>query len=135
MKKECLSLSLLFVLLNGLLSAQENKAQSFSLQECIDYALKNNEGVKAIELQKDYYKQIKHTSTELPKTTAMFTQGQFNSIYKYDNNITIAQSTPFPGLFGAQNKLANAQLKNSEYALKSEKANLIYNIKTTYYSL
>jgi cobalt-zinc-cadmium resistance protein CzcA len=122
---------LLFVILFGSASAQKK----YSLQECIDLALKNNESIKTGFYSIAFEKQLKKTSTEIPKTTVLYTQGQFNSIYKYDNNITISQTLPNPIVFVSHSKLAKAQIKSSEYKLEAAKADLIYQVKTTYYSL
>jgi cobalt-zinc-cadmium resistance protein CzcA len=115
----------------GHLNAQKN----YSLQECIDYALKNNENIKTANYHLQHDKQFKKTATEIPKTTVMYTQGQFNSIYKYDNNITISQTLPNPMVFTSHNALAKAQIKSCEYKLEATKAELIYQVKTTYYAL
>jgi len=115
--------------------AQNKQARNYSLQECIDYALKNNENIKTANLNIDYQRQFKKAATEIPKTTLVYTQGQFNSIYKYDNNITIAQAIPNPMVFTTHNSLAKSQIKSSEHKFDATKAELIYQIKVSYYSL
>ncbi len=115
--------------------AQTPKPKIFNLQECIDHALKNNENIKTANYNIDYQRQFKKAGTEIPKTSVVFTQGQFNSIYKYDNNITFSQAIPNPKVFTSHNALAKAQIKSSEYNFEATKAELIYQIKVSYYSL
>ncbi len=115
--------------------AQISDVKNYSLKECIDFALKNNENIKTANLNIDYMRQFKKASTEIPKTSIVYTQGQFNSIYKYDNNITITQAMPNPLVFTSHNSLAKAQIKGSEYKFDATKVDLIYQVKVSYYSL
>ena len=105
------------------------------MKECIDYALKNNENIKVLDLTIKYHEYMKSSSYEVPKTTVNYTQGQFNSIYKYDNNITVAQMIPFPTVFRNNREMHKAGIKSAEYNVAAAKADLVYQIKTTYYSL
>ncbi len=116
------------------LSAQNN-VRKLSLPECIGSALANNEHIKTAGYDLAYQKQFKKASTEVPKTGVVFTQGQFNSKYKYDNSVAVTQQIPFPAVFSAHNSLAKAYIKGSEYKLAATKAELIYQVSTTYYSL
>jgi cobalt-zinc-cadmium resistance protein CzcA len=114
---------------------QNTVVRKLSLQECVDFAVKNNENIKTAHLDVDYQKQFKKAGTEIPKTNIMFAQGQFNSVYKYDNSVTVMQQIPFPTVFTAHNALAKAYIKGSEYKLAATQADLIYQVKSTYYSL
>jgi heavy metal efflux system protein len=107
----------------------------YTLQECIDAALKSNQNLKRADIGIDYSRQLKKISTDIPKTTFMYTQGQFNSIYQYDNNITVSQVIPFPTVFISHNALSGALIKSSKYNYDMTKAELVYHIKTHYYSL
>jgi len=105
------------------------------MADCIDFALSNNEHLKTAQYDIDYQKQFKKASTEIPKTSVVYTQGQFNSAYKYDNSITLSQQIPFPAVFAAHNALGRSYIKGSEYKLAATRADLIYQVKKTYYSL
>jgi len=125
-----------FLVAAGILSntvLAQNK--TLSLQECIDHALKHNENLRTANLNIAYQREYKKASTEMPKTTAVYTQGQFNSIYKYDNNITLSQTIPNPFVFTSHNALGKAQIKSGEYRLEATKAELIFQVKSSYYSL
>ncbi|MGZ3863947.1 MAG: TolC family protein [Bacteroidia bacterium] len=125
------------LLLSAFLPARGQGLQhkTLSLQECIDFALIHNENIKTANLEIDYQKQFKKGATEIPKTNVLFAQGQFNSLYKYDNSVTVMQQIPFPAVFSAHNALAKSYIKGSELKLAATRADLIYQIKNTYYSL
>jgi cobalt-zinc-cadmium resistance protein CzcA len=124
----------LLLIFSSVFKAQE-KSKHYDLAQCINIAMKNNEGIKTASLNIDYQRQFRKAATEIPKTSVVYTQGQFNSIYKYDNNITISQAIPFPLVFSTHNALAKAHIRSSEYNYESASAELIYKIKSAYYSL
>ncbi len=128
-------LSTAFVCVLSILNAQGPSTKNYTLKECIEFALKNNENIITANYNIDYQRQFKKAATDVPKTNVIYTQGQFNSIYKYDNNITISQTIPNPWVFTSHNALAKSHIKCSEYKLEATKAELIYQIKTCYYSL
>src|SRR5262245_15717773 len=113
----------LILIFSSAFRAQE-KSKRYSLTQCIDIAMRNNEGIKTASLNIAYQKQFRKAATEIPKTSVVYTQGQFNSIYKYDNNITISQSIPFPLVFSTHNALAKAHIQSSEYNYESAHAEL-----------
>src|ERR1700757_3660237 len=115
--------------------AQNKEHKILSLQQCVDFALLNNENIKTGKLEIDYQKQFKKGATEIPKTNVLFAQGQFNSMYKYDNSVTVMQQIPFPAVFSAHNSLAKSYIKGSEFKLAATRADLIYQVKSAYYSL
>lgn len=123
----------------GLLKAQNVHKQAehtiMNLQQCIDFAIKHNENLKTADLEIQYQRQFKKAATEVPKTNVSYMQGQFNSIYKYDNSVTITQQIPFPAVFTAHNALAKSYIKGSEFKFAATKADLIYQVKSTYYAL
>src|SRR5207253_8911104 len=107
------------------LTAQNIQHKTLSLPECIDFALLHNKNIKTANLEIDYQKQFKKGATEIPKTNVLFAQGQFNSLYKYDNSVTVMQQIPFPAVFSAHNALARSYIKGSEFKLAATKADLI----------
>jgi cobalt-zinc-cadmium resistance protein CzcA len=125
----------LFFLLLGVSSiqAQEQK-QVVDLQQAIEIALKNNEGIKAVTYEVESKKQLKKTSLDLPKTDITFMRGQYNSYYKNDNNITVMQSIPFTSL-GSNGVLNRSLVESSELKKASTENELIYQVKQTYYQL
>ena len=114
------------------LSTYAQSTQVLSMQEAVQKALVNNAGVAANETNITYQKTLKRTATELPKTDFTYMQGQYNSFYKNDNNLTVTQIIPFPTLFIAQNKLGHNQIKAGEHQLQHVKNNLAFEVRQTY---
>jgi cobalt-zinc-cadmium resistance protein CzcA len=128
-KKLAVFIPLLFVF--GL-STYAQSTQVLSMQEAVQKALSNNAGVAANETNITYQKAIKRTATELPKTDFTYMQGQYNSFYKNDNNLTVTQIIPFPTVFTALNKLGKNQIKAGEHQLQHVKNNLAFEVRQTY---
>jgi cobalt-zinc-cadmium resistance protein CzcA len=106
-----------------------------TLDQCINLAFNNNEQLKIANIESKYYKESKKASYEIPKTSFIYTQGQFNSIYNLDNNITVSQTIPFPTLLMAQSKLAKSYIAGAEIKISSVKADIGLQIKDLYYNL
>gem|GEM_PF-5310335 len=53
-------------------TAQNVNHKVMTLEECINYGLKNNENIKTGKLEIDYQKQFKKGSTEIPKANIMY---------------------------------------------------------------
>jgi len=119
----CLSLSTL--------SAQENV---FSLSQAVDYALKNNAGIKAASYHVEAQRQLKKTSFDLPKTDVSLLYGQYNGYPRNDNNITITQSIPFFAL-GSQSRLNQSLIASSELGKAVSENELVFQVKQTYFFL
>lgn len=128
-------LIIIFGLATNVLSSQTVPHKTLTLEQCIEFALNQSELIKTAQFELGYQKQLKKTATEIPKLSAVYTSGQFNSAYKNDNCITLTQTIPFPLVFAAQSSLANSHIKSSEHKLAETKADLIYQVKCAYYSL
>jgi cobalt-zinc-cadmium resistance protein CzcA len=115
--------------------AQPTNSLGLSLEECLQMAYSRNELLKVANLEYTYYGQHKKSLYEIPKTSLIYTQGQFNSIYPYDNIISLTQVVPFPTYFKAQAELGNAQIKGAEIRKEVVKAELAFRVKEVYYTL
>ena len=129
------------VLLMGLFfMPSETMAQSsvnskiVTVQQAVEIALANNQTVKSSQLQISKQQAIKGTAFDLGKTNLNLQYGQFNSI-KRDNNISVQQNIPFPGLIKNQHNLYNAQVRSSELNLLVTQQELIRQVKSTYAQL
>lgn len=132
-KKPMVTLLLLPLLaIGGSLQAQD---KPLSLQECINTALQQNKLIQAAQKEVDAGKQLRATATDIGKTNFLLQYGQYNSYVKNDNNIRVTQNIPFPTLFGAQAKLADADVKGSELQMAITRNELIYQVKAAYYQL
>lgn len=110
------------------------QAQVLSVEEAIDFALKNNPHVRAASSTVDAQRQLKRTSFDLPKTDVTFMRGQYNSYSKDDNNISIVQSIPFAAL-GSQGALNRANHRAAELNQLLTSNELVYQVKQLYYEL
>ena len=132
-KTALIILPIFFMLVSPILSmAQTTKV--LTLEEAMSMSIQNNNGVKAAQYKVEYNKSLKGTSTEIGKTSAMLMYGQYNSYYK-DNNITVTQSIPFPTTMQRQFQYYNATIKSAEYSKQVMENELLFNVKTAYYSL
>eukprot|EP01132_Coremiostelium_polycephalum_P021909 gene21909-26004_t len=108
--------------------------KSLSLQQAVDMALANNQMVKTSQLQIDQQNALKGSAMDLGKTSFSIQYGQMNSI-KRDNNISVQQSIPYPGLMVKQKQLYQAQVRGSELNLSVSQNELIYQVRSTYAQL
>lgn len=122
---------LYFMLLPGSLFSQ----QQLSLEEAIAAGLKNSPLVQSAQLDVERQQALKRAAAEVPKTDVAFMYGQYNSYVKNDNNITIAQSIPFPTFYTSQHALGKAQIKSSELQKTVTVNEVILQIKQTFYEL
>src|SRR5690606_31569641 len=76
-----------------------------------------------------------HALNDIGKTNVDLMIGQYNSYVREDNNISIAQTLPFPSVFISQRKLGNALVKSSELQKDVTANELIYEVKQVYYHL
>ena len=126
-------LPLLFI--PGLFNFSEAQSlKPISLEEAINTAVQNNNGVRAAQYHVEYNRNLRGTSTEIGKTSATLMYGQYNSYYK-DNSITLSQSIPFPTTMLRQSQLYAASQKSAEYNKEITENELRFNVKGAYYSL
>lgn len=122
----------LLVISNQGMAQQNNR---LSLNDAVKIALENNQTLLSAAQEKDVAVYQKRASTELPKTDVGLMFGQYNGFYKSDNNITIQQGIPFPGVMVAKSSLGNARVESASLKLSLTRTELIHQVKTTYYTL
>ena len=105
-----------------------------SVDEAINIALKNNQIIKASDLEIDANKALKKTAGELPKLGFNAQLGQYNST-KFDQSFEVAQTIPFPTLFGAKKQLINAEIKAKELQKNLTVIELKTQVRTYYYQI
>jgi cobalt-zinc-cadmium resistance protein CzcA len=109
------------------------QGETFTIDEAVNAALKNNAGVRAAGFDVESQRQLKKTSFDLPKTDVMMMYGQYNS-YHTDNNFTVLQSIPFTAL-GSQGALNRSNLRAAELQKASTENELAFQVKQIYYQL
>jgi heavy metal efflux system protein len=116
-----------------LLSARLFAQQTYTIDQALTEALKNNESIKASRWNERSQQQLKKTSFELPKTNFSLMYGQYNG-FPNDNNFTITQNIPFTAL-GSQRALNNSLSAAAELKRASDENELIYQVKQVYHQL
>ena len=111
-----------------------SQPKSISMEEAIHVAIQNNTGLRSVALDVEFQRQLKRTSTEIPKTNAVFMYGQYNS-FNQDNNITVTQSIPFPTVFTSQSRLFEKRIQSSEFKRASTENELVFQVKQVYLTL
>src|SRR6266850_4187436 len=102
----------------GFVSTSAFAQQPIGLEQAVQTALQKNQLIKSAEYQVEYSRQVKKTATDIGKLSAMWTHGQYNSLYQ-DNNLTFVQTLPFPTLLGNQIQLGKEQVIGAQKALRS----------------
>ncbi|MDP2338874.1 MAG: CusA/CzcA family heavy metal efflux RND transporter [Bacteroidota bacterium] len=136
-RKSVKTLSLLMLLFIGSSIFNTTKAQqkkNINLHEAIQMALDSNLAVRSSAYSVDVQKALKGASWDIPKTAIEGQNGQFNS-YSKDNSFTLSQSFAFPTVYMNQNKLADANVKSSEWQLKASQLEIATQVKQVYWQL
>ncbi|HTN20727.1 MAG TPA: CusA/CzcA family heavy metal efflux RND transporter [Pelobium sp.] len=115
--------------------AQDAKiAQPLSMEHAILIAIQNNQTVKSSQLLIQQQQALKGTSMDFGKTDLNLEYGQINGLNK-DNNISVQQNIPYPGLFKNQRNLNQAKIKSAEINLTVTQNELMYQVRSTYTQL
>jgi heavy metal efflux system protein len=113
---------------------QAQKSKTINLHEAIQMALDSNLNVRSSAYSVEVQKALKGASWDLGKTSIDMQYGQFNS-YTKDNSFTLSQSFAFPSVYINQNKLANANVKSSEWQMKTSQLETATQVKQVYWQL
>jgi len=136
-RKSMKMLTILFFLIIGssyinTTSAQQGK--KIDLKQAIQLALDSNLSIRSSHYAVDIQKTLKGASWDIPKTNIDMQYGQFNS-YTKDNSFTVSQSFSFPTVYINQKKLANENVKSSEWQLKESQLEIATQVKQIYWQL
>ncbi len=108
--------------------------RNLNQRDAVKMALDSNLSVRASAYSLEAQKVLRGASWDIPKMSVDGQYGQFNS-YNDDNNYTISQSFAFPTVYIRQNRLANANIKGSEWQLKSSRIQIATQVKQVYWQL
>jgi cobalt-zinc-cadmium resistance protein CzcA len=114
--------------------AEAQQTKPITLQNALQLALDSNLAVRSAAYSVDVQKALKGASWDIPKTSIEGQYGQFNS-YTKDNSFTLSQSFAFPSVYINQNKLANANVKGSEWQQKASQLEITTQVKQVYWQL
>ena len=134
-KAKMKSVTTILLLLSGLgFNANAQTKKIIGVEEAINIALQNNGNIKAKDFEIKSAQSLKKTSGELPKLDFNTQLGQYNSI-KFDQSFQVAQTIPFPTLFGAKKELINAEVKSKELQSEITVLELKNQVRTYYYQI
>lgn len=136
-RKALKNISVILLLLLGSSFFNTTKAQqtkTINIKQAVQMALDSNLAVRSSAYSVDVQKALKGASWDIPKTSIEGQYGQFNS-YTKDNSFTVSQSFAFPTVYINQNKLAKANIKSSEWQLKSSQLEIATQVKQVYWQL
>ncbi len=123
-------LLILFIYISFISSSFAQNAAP-TADELIALALEKNPAVQAAALDVKKQSALKRTALDIPKTDLSLLYGQYNSVQKKDNNITISQSIPFPTVLARQHTLSNMQVRHSELQERITRNEMIFQVKQT----
>ena len=109
------------------------QTQPLSLNDCITIALKNNLQTKTASLEVEQSKALQKSAFDPAKTNLTLTQDP-TSGGNIDNAIGISQSFALPGLYKNQKTVLQQQTLLTEKSKTVTEAEIIRNVKETYYS-
>jgi heavy metal efflux system protein len=115
---------------SGKLNAQE--VRTINLHDAIQNALDSNLTVRSAGYSVDINKAFKGSAIDLPKTSIDGQYGQINSFLR-DNIFTVSQSFAFPVVYANRYKLADANIKSSEFAYQMVQLEIASRVKMVYW--
>jgi heavy metal efflux system protein len=116
----------IFNIING------QQVRTINLHDAILTAIDSNLTVKSSGYSVDARKALKSAAIDLPKLAIDGQYGQFNS-YAKDNSFTISQSFAFPMVYANRHKLADANIKSSEWQFKMSQVEIASQVKMVYW--
>jgi cobalt-zinc-cadmium resistance protein CzcA len=130
-----LPLFLLFFLGSSFFNTTKaQQPKSINVKQAVQMALDSNLAIRSSVYSVDVQKALKDASWDIPKTAIDGEYGQINS-YTKDNSFTVSQSFAFPTVYINQNRLAKANIKSSEWQLKSTQLEIATQVKQVYWQL
>ncbi|UPT67386.1 MAG: CusA/CzcA family heavy metal efflux RND transporter [Sphingobacteriales bacterium JAD_PAG50586_3] len=118
----------------GLVATPGYGQQTILLQAAVDTALKNNQALRAQNLQVDYLDKLKGTAWNIQPTTISGDYGQLNSVYT-DTRFGISQTIKFPTVYTAQKQLLNQEYKGGQLLVAIKQNDLKKQVSTVFYEL
>ena len=100
----------------------------------IRIALDSNLTIRSSVYSVEVQKALKGASWDIGKTNFDLEYGRINS-YTKDNSFTLSQSFSFPSVYINQSKIADANIKSSEWQLKGSKLETATKVKQLYWQL
>lgn len=106
-----------------------------TLDDAVRLALEKNPAVQAAALERDRQAALKPAAIDIPKTDVTLMKGQYNSIQKNDNNITVTQTLPFPTVLHRQVALSRAQTEAAGLRHRITRGEMAYQVRQVFVQL
>ncbi|MGI5821985.1 MAG: TolC family protein [Bacteroidales bacterium] len=124
------------LLISGTIAAQ-SPAYTYTLEQCIDVALKNNKEIGAYNLKIEERKALAKPFMSADKANVYYNYDEMNPD---DNGYTlhvvgVEQSFSFPTTYYYMNKMEDLEVNMAEYELKKQQFLLMKNVASAYYSV
>lgn len=129
-----LSVMLLLITTSATFNTVSAQQRAIPLKQAIQMALDSNLSVRSSLYDVQAQKVMKGAAWDIPKTQISGEYGQMNS-YAKDNSFSVSQSFAFPTVYVNQRKLAEANIKSSEWNMKSSKLDIVTQVKQIYWQL
>jgi len=111
------------------------QVQLLSVDDAVAIALEKNLNIKAADLSVELSEANKKSSVDINKTQVSWQHGQYNSIDKRDNFISIDQTFAFPTVYVNRSKLNEAKITTSSLQRNLTEIQVIAQVKSAYYTL
>jgi cobalt-zinc-cadmium resistance protein CzcA len=128
------SLMIVIIGLSCFNNSHAQQSKPITLKDAIQMALDSNLSVRSSAYEVDIQKALNGASWDIPKTEVEGEYGQINS-YTKDNSFTVSQSFAFPSVYINQHSLAKANVKSSEWQLKSSQLDIATQVKQVYFQI
>ena len=109
-------------------------AQTLTVEQATDLALKNSPLITAKNLDIQSSEALKGTAGELPKLNFDAQLGQYNSP-KFDQSFSLSQSIPFPTIFKAKKELIAEEIKGKQIQKEISANELAKQVRTYFYQI
>lgn len=106
-----------------------------TIDEAVKLALAKNPAAQASALERRQYEALRPAAIDIPKTDVALMLGQYNSIQKNDNNITVVQTVPFPTVLHRQHMLGRRQVEAAGFRDQVTRNGLAYQVRQVFVQL
>lgn len=120
-----------------LLMSFSSQAQTLVIDnadQAVEWAIKNNPGLRAKNLETLAAHSLIRTSGELPKMDLGIQLGQYSSI-RFDNAFSVSQNIPFPTVFKAKREFAESVEAGKDIQAKVSINELRHSVRKMYHSI
>jgi cobalt-zinc-cadmium resistance protein CzcA len=134
-KRKSKAVSLIIIFSFATVGINKSTAQErITLQAAVDTAFKNNLELKSEQLTAEYLKELKGTSSSIPKTAVMGEYGNINSYYN-DTKFGISQSINFPTIYSRQKDVLNEEWKQGLLNVEVKQIDLKRQVTEVYFQI